>query len=53
MRHLEYIVKALGGRKLWVYTSQAREFYEKKGFTFVQKAWIDDSWQEVLRKDLF
>ncbi|MBI2049537.1 GNAT family N-acetyltransferase [Candidatus Roizmanbacteria bacterium] len=52
LKYLEDIIKGLGGRELWVYTDQARGFYEKNGFVFVKKAMIEDCWQDVLKKDL-
>lgn len=52
LNYLEGIVKILGGRELWVYTDQARGFYEKNGFIFVQKAYIVESWEDVLKKEL-
>lgn len=52
LKHLEKIAKNLGGAALWVYTDNARGFYEKHGFEFVQKAWIEENWQEVLKKEL-
>jgi len=52
LEYLEDVIKKLGGRELWVYTDQARVFYEKVGFGFVQKAWIEECWEDVLIKKL-
>ena len=52
LQNLGETVKRLGGTELWVYTDKTRGFYEKHGFKFVQKAWIEENWQEVLKKEL-
>ena len=52
LQFLENEIRKFGGKQLWVYTSQARGFYEKKGFVFIKKALIDEEWEEVLKKDL-
>lgn len=49
---IESEVKNKGGKYLWVYSSRARVFYEKCGFTFIKKGYIEDCWQDFLRKDL-
>lgn len=51
LTYLGHVVKQLGARGLWVYTSQARGFYEKNGFVFVQKGEIDNEWEDFLKKD--
>ena len=50
MTSLEKVVQKLGARELWVYTDQARGFYEKNGFTFVQKVLLQSEWEDVLQK---
>ena len=52
LTYLENVVKRLGAKEVWVYTSQARGFYEKRGFVFVQKGQIDDAWEDFLKKPL-
>jgi GNAT superfamily N-acetyltransferase len=50
MKKIETEVKNNGCRKLWVYTLRARVFYEKCGFKFVQQGFIEDCWQNFLKK---
>lgn len=52
IQYLEKIIKKLGGTELWVYTSRARGFYEKQGFDFVQKTFLEGEWEDVLKKNL-
>lgn len=52
MAKIETEVKNKGCHKRYVYTSRARKFYEKCGFKFLKKGYIEDCWQDFLRKDL-
>lgn len=52
MKKIETEVKNKGCRNLWVYTLRARVFYERCGFKFIQQGYIEDCWQNFLRKDL-
>lgn len=52
LEHLEQVVRELGGKQMWVYTDKANRFYEKNGYEFVQKIWLEDAWEYVLKKIL-
>jgi N-acetylglutamate synthase-like GNAT family acetyltransferase len=52
MTYLEDVVRNMGGKEMWVYSERARRFYEKQGFEFVTKGYIEDCWQDFLMKVL-
>jgi N-acetylglutamate synthase-like GNAT family acetyltransferase len=52
IKHLEKVISNMNGKELWVYSERARGFYERKGFIFVQRGYIEDCWQDFLYKSI-
>ncbi len=50
MKKIDEEMKEKGCQYLWVYTSRAKVFYQKCGFDFIQKGFIEDDWHNFLRK---